>query len=120
MNELWAYGKQGVVIIKFSWLQFLPTLSKNANRPLTLYIQFRQTLQYSGNYFGSWYRQDVFYIKIVSEYDQEISQSQIEDQPIAPRGRATHNHETPGRHTKQSNQLSLPYQDDCKTKKGIK
>ena len=27
------------------------------------------------------------------------------------------NHETPGRQTKQSNQLSLPHQDDCKTKK---
>ena len=24
------------------------------------------------------------------------------------------NHETPGRQTKQSNQLSLPHQDDCK------
>ena len=30
------------------------------------------------------------------------------------------NHETPGRHTKQSNQLSLPHQDDCKTGRGIK
>ena len=26
--------------------------------------------------------------KIVSEYDQEIPQSQIEDNPMAPRGRA--------------------------------
>ena len=25
------------------------------------------------------------------------------------------NHETPGRETKQSNQLSLPHQDDCKS-----
>ena len=30
------------------------------------------------------------------------------------------NHETPGRHTKQSNQLSLPHQDDCKTRMDIK
>ena len=29
------------------------------------------------------------------------------------------NHETPGRQTKQSNQLSLPHQDDCKTRRGI-
>ena len=29
------------------------------------------------------------------------------------------NHETPGRQTKQSNQLSLPNQDDCKTKMDI-
>ena len=30
------------------------------------------------------------------------------------------NHETPGRQTKQSNQLSLPHQDDCKTRMDIK
>ena len=33
----------------------------------------------------------------------------------------SHNHlETPGRQTKQSNQLSLPHQDDCKTRMEIK
>ena len=32
-----------------------------------------------------------------------------------------HNHhETPGRLTKQSNQLSLPHQDDCKARMDIK
>ena len=32
-----------------------------------------------------------------------------------------HNHhETPGRQTKQRNQLSLPYQDDCKTRLDVK
>ena len=30
------------------------------------------------------------------------------------------NHETPGRQTKQSNQLSLPHQDDCITRRDIK
>ena len=30
------------------------------------------------------------------------------------------NHETPGRQTKQSNQLSLPHQDDCKNSMDIK
>ena len=29
-------------------------------------------------------------------------------------------HETPGRQIKQSNQLSLPHQDDCNTRMGIK
>ena len=29
-------------------------------------------------------------------------------------------HETPGRQIKQSNQLSLPHQDDCNTRKDIK
>ena len=48
------------------------------------------------------------FTKIVSEYDQDIPQSQTADKPMAPRGRATNNHETPVRQTKQSNQLSLP------------
>ena len=30
------------------------------------------------------------------------------------------NHETPERQTKQSNQLSPPHQDDCKTRTDIK
>ena len=30
------------------------------------------------------------------------------------------NHETPGRQTKQSNQLSHPYRDDCKTRMDTK
>ena len=30
------------------------------------------------------------------------------------------NHDTQGRQTKQSNQLSLPHQDDCKTRMDIK
>ena len=56
-----------------------------------------------------------------SEYDQEIPQSQTADNPMAPQGRATHNHhETQGRQTKQIKQLSLPYQDDCQTRMDIK
>ena len=47
-----------------------------------------------------------------SEYDKEIPQSQTADKPMAPRGRATQ--------TKQSNQPSLPHQDDCKTRMDIK
>ena len=54
-------------------------------------------------------------VKIVGEYDQEIPQSQTTDNPMAPRGRAAH-HETSGIQIKQSNQLSLPYQDDCNTR----
>ena len=59
-------------------------------------------------------------VKLVSEYDQEIPHSQTADKPMATRRRATNNHETPGRQTKQSNQLSLPHQDDCKTRRDIK
>ena len=57
--------------------------------------------------------------KIVSEYDQEIPQSQTADNPVAPRGRAAHQ-ETPERQIKQINQLSLPHQDDCNTRMDIK
>ena len=53
--------------------------------------------------------------KIVSEYDQEIPQSQTADKPMAPRRRATQRPRDTMRQTKQSNQLSLPHQDDCKT-----
>ena len=53
-------------------------------------------------------------IKIVSEYDHEIPQSETVDNPMAPRGRATQQSRLPGRQTKQSNQLSLPHQDGYK------
>ena len=39
------------------------------------------------------------YSKIVSEYDQEIPQSQTADNPVAPRGRATQ----PARDTRKTN-----------------
>ena len=55
-----------------------------------------------------------------SEYDQEIPQSQTADKPMTPRGMPHSNHETPGRQTKKSNQLSLPHQYDCKTRMDIK
>ena len=38
-------------------------------------------------------------IKIVSEYDQEIPQSQTADNPVAPRGRAAQ----PSRDTRKTN-----------------
>ena len=61
--------------------------------------------------------------KIVSEYDQEIPQSQTTDNTMAPREsekEPLNHHETPGRQIKQSNQLSLPYQDDYNTRIDIK
>ena len=57
-------------------------------------------------------------IQIVSEYGKEIPQSQTADKPMAPRERATQ--QSPGRQTKQSNQPSLPHQDDCKTRMNLK
>ena len=64
-----------------------------------------------GQYFG-W--------KIVNEYDQEIPQSQTADNPVAPRDEPLNHHEIPGRQIKQSNQLTLPLQDDCNTRMDIK
>ena len=58
--------------------------------------------------------------KIVSEYDQEIPQSQTADNPVARRGRAAHPSRDTGRQFKQSNQLSLPHQDDCNTRTDTK
>ena len=42
--------------------------------------------------------------KIVSEYDQEIPQSQTADNPVAPRGRAAQ----PSRDTRKTNQAKQP------------
>ena len=58
--------------------------------------------------------------KIVSEYDQEIPQSQTVDNPLHREEEPLNHHETPGRQIKQSNQLSLPHQDDCNTRMDTK
>ena len=58
--------------------------------------------------------------KIVSEYGQEIPQSQTADNPWHHEEEPLNHHGTPGRQTKQSNQLSVPPQDDCITRMDIK
>ena len=58
--------------------------------------------------------------KKVSEYDQEIPQSQTADNPWHPEEEPLNHHETSGIQIKQSNQLSLPHQDDCNTRMDIK
>ena len=55
-------------------------------------------------------------MKKISEYDEEIPQSQTADNPVACEEELLNHHETPGRQIKQSNQLSLPHQDDCNTR----
>ena len=42
------------------------------------------------------------------------------DKPMAPRERAAQPSRDARKKTKQSSQLSLPHQDDCKTRMGIK
>ena len=59
-------------------------------------------------------------LKIVSEYDQEIPQSQTAANPWHREEEPLNHHETPGRQIKQSDQLSLAYQDDCNTRMDIK
>ena len=59
-------------------------------------------------------------LEIVSEYDQEIPQSQTAETPWHRKEELLNHHETPGRQIKQSNQLSLPHQDDCNTRMDIK
>ena len=60
--------------------------------------------------------------KIVSEYDQEIPQSQTADSHVYREEEPLNHQETPGRQIKQSNQLSLllPNQDDCNTRTDTK
>ena len=55
-----------------------------------------------------------------SEYDQEIPQSQTADNPWHREEEPPNHHETPGGQIKQSNQLSLPHQDDCNTRMDTK
>ena len=59
-------------------------------------------------------------VKIVSEYDQEITQSQTEKKLWHREEEPLNHHETPGRQIKQSNQLSLLHQDDCNTRTDTK
>ena len=60
-----------------------------------------------------------FYPQIVSEYDQEIPQLQTADKPVAPFGRTTQQSRDTRIETKQSTQLSLPHQVDCKPGKKV-
>ena len=57
--------------------------------------------------------------KIVSEYDKK-KKHKLQTNPWHREEEPHNNHETLGRHTKQSNKLSLPHQDDCKTRMDIK
>ena len=58
---------------------------------------------------------------LVSEYDQEMPQSHTTDQLMALPGRDKEHWQSHNRTLqKQSNQLSLPQQDDCRTRKHIK
>ena len=57
----------------------------------------------------------------VSEYDQDMTQSQTADQPTTKRGSDTeYRHMSPRRQLKKNNQLSHPQRDDQKTRKNIK
>ena len=44
----------------------------------------------------------------------------LQTTPWHPEEEPLNHHETPGRQIKQSNQLSLPHQDECKTRRDIK
>ena len=58
--------------------------------------------------------------KIVSEYDQEIPQSQTADNPVVPRGRAAQPSQDTRKLSKATSSLSLPHQDDYNTRMDIK
>ena len=52
--------------------------------------------------------------------DRKYHNHKLQTHPWHREEEPHNNYETPGRQTKQSNQLTLPHQDDCKTKMGIK
>ena len=52
-------------------------------------------------------------IRKYHNHKQQTTPWHSEEEPL-------NHHETPGRQIKQSNQLSLPHQDDCNTRMGIK
>ena len=52
--------------------------------------------------------------------DHEMPPSQTADNTWHREEEPLNHHETPGRQIKQSNQLSLPHQDDCNTRMDIK
>ena len=58
--------------------------------------------------------------KIVSEYDQENHNHKPQTNPWHREEEPLNNHETQGGQIKQSNQLSLPHQDDCNTRMDTK
>ena len=62
----------------------------------------------------------VIFIKIVSQYDQEIPQYKPQTTPWHREEEPLNHHETPGRQIKQGNQLTLPHQNDCNTTMDIK
>ena len=52
-------------------------------------------------------------IRKYHNHKPQTTQWHREEEPL-------NHHETPGRQTKQSNQLPLPHQDDCNTRMDIK
>ena len=59
------------------------------------------------------------YRKRVLEYDQEYHNQKLQTNSGHREQEPHNNRETSARQTKQSNQLSFPHQDDCKTGMGI-
>ena len=59
-------------------------------------------------------------MKKVSEYDEKIDNHILQTNPWHREQEPHNNYETLRRQTKQSNQLSLPHQEDYKTRMDIK
>ena len=92
---------------------------KNRKFATFVFLSFQLKLQYFK--FSASVVSENNQAKIVSEYDQEIPQSQTaQTTPWHREEEPLNHHETPGRQIKQSNQLSLPHQDDCNTRMDIK
>ena len=104
-----------IVLLKIPSTSLITSMAKNVSFHyiLEIYIYVRAGIQHKVQ-VGMCIQQRFKSVcaSAKSECDQEIPQSLIADQPTAPQGRATE--------LKQSNQLSHPCQDDCKTRKDTK
>ena len=111
--------RSGIDTIKYHTRFILDHICITNQQKTALYSTF---LKISNGLYKELVRKTSRPLKIVNEYGQEIPQSQRKSQknPWHHEEEPHNHHETPVRQTKQSNQLSLPHQDDCKTRMDIK
>ena len=70
------------------------------------------------NISAYWYRQE--FIKNSKSMIRKYHNHKLQTTPWHREEKLLNHHETPGRQIKQSNQFSLPHQDDCNTRMDVK
>ena len=106
---IYIKGSQSIIsnIIVFLSLKIFLSLIANSADP-------DEMLQFASFHLGLLCLPKI--VSMIRKYHNHKPQTK----PRHRKEEAHNHHETPGRQTKQSNQLSHPHQDDCKTRMGIK